>query len=393
MSLKGRLETFGFSIVLQLLADDQKTGVLFVNNGKDEARIYFKDGNIAYAMSSQKAFRLGQLLMVNGIVSAENLRKCLRSAKGKSQKLGIILVKNGFISMPSLKKVLNYQVKEILCDVFLWKTGEFQYREIPLKLNGKLITRMNIIDVIMEASRRIDEWAALSEHIASDKLTFRILKENEGQRGIRLGRKGRRILSLIDGTRTISRLVNDSGYDYFSTYKILYSLMSSGIIEKSTKSLGKKRITHNYLYIINIYNDIFAIIYKDFIQELGDRALTLFDESKKELKPDQQRLFKDFEIRRGSDTNVRALLRVLNSFSDSNMGRKLLTNSFSMLLSIILDKELKILGIQISQRTQVKLEEILSYMKEYQGNSGKKMVIVNEIGNIIDKASQKLDKM
>ena len=46
MSLKGNIETIFLNSILQLLSDDQKTGVLHVKNHQKEVKIYFQDGDI-----------------------------------------------------------------------------------------------------------------------------------------------------------------------------------------------------------------------------------------------------------------------------------------------------------------------------------------------------------
>lgn len=390
MSLKGRLETFGFSIILQLLADDQKTGVLWVSNGEDDSRIFMKDGIIAYAVSSQKTFGLARLLKANEIISPQNLRECLHLAKNDNQKLSRILVEKGYLSMESLKKVLNYQVKEIIFSAFLWKTGKFDYKDVPLDVEGKLVTSINIVNIIMEASRRVDEWAAITEQISDDKLIFRILREDGSQKEFKLSRKGKRIFSLIDGKRTAKQLVNDSGFDEFSTYKILHSWLLSGLIGQSEDALKQEDYVSDYSGIIGIINDILTVIYKDLEPVIGNRALSLFDECKTELAPEQRSVFEAFGLKKQSGTNVLALLEDMNAFKDFNEGRKFLIEGFRQILTSILGKETKILGIKITKGTLKKMGEILSYVKEYQENSHENRIIVTEIGIILAKASKRL---
>lgn len=157
MSLKGNLETLHIASILQLLSQERKTGVLQVSHGENNVKIFIKSGIIFYAMSSQKEFRLGHLLKARGILSNEQLRECLQSAEEKKQQLGKFLVEKGYISIDTLKNVLHHQAKEILYNLFLWKTGEFEYNDVPLSVEGKLFIPLNTIEIILEASRRIDD--------------------------------------------------------------------------------------------------------------------------------------------------------------------------------------------------------------------------------------------
>ena len=92
MSLKGKIGNIYLSSLLQLLCNDKKTGVLRVRDAENQVKIYLHEGTIVYAKSSQKKHRLGYLLTNKGIISAEELRKCLRLAQEKKQTLGKVMV-------------------------------------------------------------------------------------------------------------------------------------------------------------------------------------------------------------------------------------------------------------------------------------------------------------
>ena len=118
MSLQGKLEMSQLGTLLQMFGDIEKTGVLTMTNGIEEAKIYLKEGSVVYASSSQKEFRLGNLLKVNGILTETELRDFLKKAEEKDQKLGAYLVKTGHISKETLKKILRDQMEEIVCSLF-----------------------------------------------------------------------------------------------------------------------------------------------------------------------------------------------------------------------------------------------------------------------------------
>ena len=144
MALKGNIETFYLSSILQLLAQDKKTGILTIAEEGRIVRVYIKNGNIVYAVGSQKEVRLGYLLRTKGIISAEELQKALASAKKRKERLGKILVEMGFISVETLKKFIHQQVREILYDLFLWKNGAFEYVDKEVSLEVELTTELLI---------------------------------------------------------------------------------------------------------------------------------------------------------------------------------------------------------------------------------------------------------
>src|SRR4030043_80642 len=233
MPLAGSLETFNIANLIQFLSSDQKTGVLQIRGEGKTAEIFIKSGFIVYATSSQHEFRLGHFLKSEGVLSDEKLQECRQLAKEKNQQLGRFLVEQGYISKSSLKDFLHLQAEEILYDLFLWESGDFEYTDTPLNVKGKLFIPLNPMGIIMEASRRIDERSTLKKEIPKDQLIFKLSEKMRNTGKVKLTKNEWRILSLMDGNRTVKQVIDDSGYAEPATYKIIYSLKMTD--RKSTR--------------------------------------------------------------------------------------------------------------------------------------------------------------
>jgi len=386
MPLAGSLETFNIANLLQFLSFDKKTGVLQISGGGNTAKIFIKSGLIVYATSSQQEFRLGHFLRSKGVLSDAKLQECLQLAKEKNQQLGRFLVEQGYISRSSLKDFLYLQAEEILYDLFLWEAGDFEYTDTPLNVKGKLFIPLNPMGIIMEASRRIDERSIIKREISSEQLIFKISGKMGDTEKLKLTKNEWRILSLMDGNRTVKQVINDSGYAEVATYKIIYSLQMSGFIEKTWK---EESDVVNFIDIINIYNNIFQIVYKTLELELGTMVFTIFAECKAQLSPEQQDLLQYFDVGIDATSKGQALLEVINKFQDRQQGRILLIQSFNALLQNILHKEDEILGSKITRSTLNEIEQILSYVKEYQRDSTEKIRTVHEIETFLEEILHK----
>lgn len=241
MSLKGDLKTTFIADILQLLCLEQKNGVLRVTSGKNEVKVFFEMGDIVYASESQKDDRLGYLLKSEGIISDEQLKKCLALAKVRNQALGEILVKKEYISPERLKNFSHKQVEEIVWDLFFWEKGDFEYVDDSFHFEEELVTRLHTMEFILEALRRVDEVSVLKKQIPSDKLIFKMSDRVQDKENITFNPDEWRIISLIDGIRTVRQVISESGYGEFAVYKILYSLVSSGFIKKNKEGQYREK--------------------------------------------------------------------------------------------------------------------------------------------------------
>ncbi len=389
MNLQGDFEGLFLTSILQLLCNDQKTGLLRVTSGDNECKVFFEEGTIVYASGSQKESRLGYILRRDGIISAEQLQKCLALGREQKVSLGKILVDKGYVTMSTLKKYNTKQVEEILYSLLLWKKGKFEYKDIKLNLEGMVVTQLNPMKLILEASRRIDELSVLNTVITSENLVFRISghvqnKEDE----IRLNANEWRILSLIDGNRTIRQIVSQSGYDEFAVYKIIFSLNSYGLIEQkeeiqlSDSPTGGKE---EYSAVITVYNDILQSILKNIEQELGDRASSLFDEVKQALTDDCRQVFENYHPSNHVNSNIKSIIEQMSLVEkEEESGKEILINGFNAYTTLVLRKIASILGMNPMHTILQEIENIIGYVKKYHTESLEKNRIVNDVTDIVN---------
>ncbi|MCP4219067.1 MAG: DUF4388 domain-containing protein [bacterium] len=157
MSLRGEIETISIISIFQLLYNDRKTGTMRIWRGDTEVSVIIRNGSIAYATSSKKEARLGSLMLDKGTITIEQLEKCLAIGKQKRQALGKVLVDQKFITLEELEKFIRTQVEEILLSVLPWPNGNYEYKDTHLNLDGMVLTQLDIMSVVLDASRRLDE--------------------------------------------------------------------------------------------------------------------------------------------------------------------------------------------------------------------------------------------
>ncbi|UCG12949.1 MAG: DUF4388 domain-containing protein [Deltaproteobacteria bacterium] len=343
MSLKGNIETFNLASILQLLSGDKKTGILTIAEKGRLAKVYFKNGSIIHAVGNQKEVRLGYLLRAKGIISAQELQKALTLAKHKQERLGKILVEKGYISLDTLKKFLHQQVRDILYDLFLWPQGDFEYVDQEISVDAEFSTELNHMEIILEGTRRVDEWAILKKNIPHPQVVFKINRSVEQQKSsVNLTANEWRVISLVDGKRSVQQIIVDSGHDEFVVYRVINSLISSGIIEKSesgpTAAPGDRNESS---IIIQIYHEVLQNMRKISEKAVGTQALPLLQEAKNQLPDHQLELLRTYDCSKDAKTNIH---RMLQSAADSAPGKEAILNSFNAWILVILHKQTEVLN-------------------------------------------------
>jgi len=79
---------------------------LFRNGGEE--------GSIIFATSSQKKFRLGDLLRNDGIISDDQAKECFEKSQQLGEIIGKVMVTEGLMNQEMLDKYSLLQVENIL---------------------------------------------------------------------------------------------------------------------------------------------------------------------------------------------------------------------------------------------------------------------------------------
>lgn len=393
MPLTGNLESFQLANILQLLHNERKTGALQVKDKERWINVIFQDGSIVYAMSSHHHYRLGNLLLARGAITVEQLEQCLAIGKEIKQALGKVLVSHNYISIDQLAVFIRSQVEEILYSMFFWQTGSFEFRDARLNLSGMVVTKLEVMEVMLEASRRIDEMSVLTKQISSGDMVFIKSKNAEDDRNLILISYEWNVLEMIDGKRTINQLVEKSGGDTFNVYKALYSLASSGLIRDSqSESLPQNPGTQDYSAIISAYHNIFQIIWQNLEPEIGKAAVVLFEESKPEAQPGQRALFNGFLPGSPAPSNVYKITENMKSLPGLTNEKLFLVESLNRYVLNLLNQVPDLLGFSTTRNMMTDIEKIIPFLSQYIKDLNIDSPIIESIQKIMTRIKQQINK-
>lgn len=283
MSLSGNLETVSFPDILQLLAGGKKSGVLEVKTSSRQKEIAFKNGNIIYASSvNSSEDLLGNMLLRRGKISKADLERAITLHKQTGRQLGTTLIDMNLFQKSEITECLKLQIEEVVYNLFAWREGDFIFHEGTSPKQTPFMVELSTMNVIMEGTRRIDEWLEMQKVLPPDDVLLAVAKSPKVNREeIVLSIEEFRILALINGERTLPDLVNLSPMGEFVTYRAVYHLILNKLIEvvgRRQKEEGEKEDEEEIVLsiVFHLYNRCFFRIRSLFEAKLGE-ANTCFD--------------------------------------------------------------------------------------------------------------------
>ncbi|MEO0231248.1 MAG: DUF4388 domain-containing protein [candidate division WOR-3 bacterium] len=179
-----------------------------------------------------KDFELGDLLQLLHM-SLKNGALKISSPMGE----GVIYVENGIIRHVELGE----EEGEIaMAKIMQWKEGTFEFlKDVKSQKNT---INLPIPNLLLEIARKIDEWKVIEKVVPSMDAIFEIEPNPDTDvEEIELRQNEWKILSRIDGKKSVREVAEYLNMEPFETAKIFYGLATSGLIRLKQKPVEEKK--------------------------------------------------------------------------------------------------------------------------------------------------------
>jgi hypothetical protein len=235
----GSLASLTVPEVIQFIFTTLKSGTLTLAFGADARRaaeagagarphrrtLYFREGQVVFASSSDPADRLGAVLWRQGIVPHEELDRCGKLIRSGRQ-LGQILVDEQILTSGQLYEAITIQVKEIVLASCLEQEGEFAFVEGPFDESNSVKLDERTRDLLLQGMKRIEEVEQLTGQVGGrGAILVRGQTDAEGLEG-----PEGKLIELADGQRTLAELASDGGLGLYEAARLAGPLVQAGVL-------------------------------------------------------------------------------------------------------------------------------------------------------------------
>lgn len=235
MALKGRLEDFGITQLLNLINLARKTGTLYLQNTASDTSSYlcFREGKLIYATLEGMDDNLPVILQRSGVFTPDQVRMIQSNMPGKSDReIAQVLITSGRLQQQRVVESVRGYVLDVVYQVFSWYDGTFRFEPSKLMVKGKITTSIALENVIMEGSRRLKEWERLQDELPDLDVALKFAERpTTPLRDINLSVEEWRVISFINPRNTIRQIAQNNNMGELQIRKIVYSLLQAGVVE------------------------------------------------------------------------------------------------------------------------------------------------------------------
>jgi len=227
MAIRGGLSEFSVAEILQLLALQQKSGVLALTETRGGSQVmFFERGRVVAAADRRQDGRHAFLayLTENMLLTRDQLESVEDICRGTGHDLFTVLVSSGVMGRDRLLEEMRAYTQRIVDEVVNWRDGTYEFSGDEKSLPNQGITlKLNPEELLLESMRRNDELATLKESMLAPDLILARVKDAESQP---LPRECTVVLNLVNGRRTIDGICRISPLGEYLTYDAVSELLS-----------------------------------------------------------------------------------------------------------------------------------------------------------------------
>ena len=232
--IRGNLSSFRIIELMQMLSLQRQTGRLVIKRPEGEAEIFFSDGAVGFASCDINGSVKGlEGLFTKTCRVAENgLRHAQRIAEMTGQPLDGVLAQEKILDQKTFGSCLRRHTESIVFKVMGWKDGQFVFDQSAPPVFAQPVA-LKVDDLILEGTRRADEWVLIQQKIPDFSAVFAPLIGNAEE----LTRRGLsdidlKVFGMVDGKRTVQNIIDHSMMSDFDVVKSLFILLSVNLIRQ-----------------------------------------------------------------------------------------------------------------------------------------------------------------
>ncbi len=215
-------------------------GVLEVGRGDVTKEVFFLDGDVIFATSTDRRESLGEYLVRSGEITREQLARSSEELAGTpGARHGEVLVRMGFLSQGVLGKSVRRQVQSIMWSLFNWNEGTVCFKVGTSKEDETFKIKIPTARAVLAGCRRIEDPKIITARLGGRGAVFKRLPRPPHLEKFRFEADELELLELVDGKRNLYELCESGPLSPGANARILYALVELQMVTMDPSSSGK----------------------------------------------------------------------------------------------------------------------------------------------------------
>ena len=229
--LQGRLGNFLISDLLQMIQLSGKTGTLALLQGWNQRTITFEQGRITYVASGSRLPSQFDLLVRTGRLTRHQVEAFRQRRPGKTDEDMIEeLIARKLLDRAAIDRCNEQLLESAIYTLFLWRNCAFTFKAGEISKTNGVAVSVDGNHLIIEGTRRVDEWVEISPVVPS---VFMIFRQRPHLIERTVPENLRKVFECVNGERDVTGIARATGISQFDAARALYDLAKDRFVESN----------------------------------------------------------------------------------------------------------------------------------------------------------------
>jgi len=282
LSIQGTLAETTVPDLFRSLMRSSETGIVSLDAiGRTDA-IYFNEGKIIFASSSDPDMGLGEILLRSGELDLQQYNHAMERLV-VSRRIGALLCELGYLQPDELIRAAERQASAIVLNAMAYRTGSYTI-EFTSAFPDEIITLpLSTERLVLDGVHRIEYWSLVTRGLG--RMT-RVFEQTAGADtrayALELTDDEAHVLSLLQQPGTVEDLCGRSYLPNFITCRTLWALLTVDLIrDAESEAVDERHAAEESEYelaaLVERYNGAFQKLFALLFQKIGDHAYDFID--------------------------------------------------------------------------------------------------------------------
>lgn len=291
LSIQGTLAETTVPDLIRSIVRSNETAVLSLNAIGRNDTIYFADGRIVSAASSDPDMGLAETLLRLGELSIEQYNQAMDRIV-VSRRIGAMLCELGYLQPDELMRAVERQANAIVLNAMAYRTGSYTMEFTSQLPDGAIALSLNTDRLILDGVRRIEYWSLITRGVGRfDRMLEHVAGADSRVFQLELSDEEAHVMSLLAEPQTVEQLCARSYLTNFITCRTIWGLLAVNLIQDAeTAAVDQKRAAVETEFeleaVVERYNGLFQTIFGKVFQKIGDHVYDFCDRVVLHMSPE-----------------------------------------------------------------------------------------------------------
>ena len=220
---RGDLSQTALPEILYTIDRFQVPGVIEGSREGVVKQVYIKEGNVVHATSTDRNDSLGVYLQRSGVITADMYLETMRERERTNKRYGVLLIENGILSPADVLRAIRKQIEAIVWSLFYWQDGSVIYSIGEFREPDAVRIQLPMRQVILQGIKRAPDAKTLVARLGRKETVLEPCYKAEQLIELALDTEEYRLLSLVDGRRTLFDICTKGPHGAAENAKVLYA--------------------------------------------------------------------------------------------------------------------------------------------------------------------------